>query len=214
MYKMLLVLGLLRARSLHGYELHRIVRSYGDLYPDLKKANLYYLLDRLARSGYLEVQVEPAARGVRGERFTYTITEKGCAYFEELLRGVLRSYEPIRTGIDVAVVLLEHLPLGEAIRLLDERYSAIAYRRELVAGELGDVAGRSLLEFIASDHLLMLIDAELAWIDRSLQQLREAESNVELVPKGSMPLSTDKCLAQEKQDKTRQREEKASVPDV
>src|SRR5713226_7824384 len=100
MHKLLLLLGLLRQGPLYGYELHRIVRAHGELYTDLKKANLYYLLDRLARDGYLDVQVEPGARGPRGERIIYTITAKGREYFEHLLRGVLRTYEPVHTGID------------------------------------------------------------------------------------------------------------------
>ena len=51
MHKSLLILGLLVHRPLHGYELHRIVRAHGELYTDLKKANLYYLLlqSRFAR---------------------------------------------------------------------------------------------------------------------------------------------------------------------
>ncbi len=199
MHKTLLVLGLLRPRPLHGYELHRIVRAHGELYTDLKKANLYYLLDRLARDGYLDVQVEPGARGARGERLIYTITEKGRAYFEKLLRGVVRTYEPVHTGIDVAVVLLEHLPLSEAITLLDERRSIVAYRRALVARELGDSASRGLLESIAADHLLALIDSELAWIDRSLHRLREAEGNPELVQSNTNHLLVNTCQAQKEQ---------------
>ena len=51
LHKSLLILGLLVHRPLHGYELHRIVRAHGELYTDLKKANLYYLLlqSRFAR---------------------------------------------------------------------------------------------------------------------------------------------------------------------
>jgi DNA-binding PadR family transcriptional regulator len=197
MHKTLLVLGLLRPRPLHGYELHRIVRAHGELYTDLKKANLYYLLDRLARDGYLDVQVEPGARGPRGERLIYTITEKGRAYFENLLRGVLRTYEPVHTGIDVAVVLLEHLPLSEAITLLEERRSIVAYRRDLVARGLGNSASHGLLESIAADHLLALIDSELAWIDRSLQRLREAEKNPELVQSDATHPLVNMCPAKE-----------------
>jgi DNA-binding PadR family transcriptional regulator len=197
MHKTLLVLGLLRPRPLHGYELHRIVRAHGELYTDLKKANLYYLLDRLARDGYLDVKVEPGARGPRGERIIYTITEKGREYFEHLLRGVLRTYEPVHTGIDVAVVLLEHLPLSEAITLLDERRSIVAYRREQVARELGDSASHGLLESIAADHLLALIDSELAWIDRSLHRLREAENNPELIQSDATHPLVNICQAKE-----------------
>ena len=49
MHKLLILLGLLHQGPLHGYELHRIVRAHGELYTDLEKANLYYLLDRLAK---------------------------------------------------------------------------------------------------------------------------------------------------------------------
>ncbi len=197
MHKTLLVLGLLRPQPLHGYELHRIVRAHGELYTDLKKANLYYLLDRLARDGYLDVQVEPGARGPRGERLIYTITEKGRAYFEHLLRGVLRTYEPVHTGVDVAVVLLEHLPLQEAISLLEQRRNIVADRRDLTARGLGDSTGHGLLESIAADHLLALIDAELAWIDRSLQRLREAEKDPTLIQADATHPLANICPAKE-----------------
>ncbi len=89
MHKILLLLGLLLRRPLHGYELHRIVRAHGELYADLKKGNLYYLLDRLAAEGYLKVQAEPGTRGARGERVIYELTDQGRARFKTLLREVL-----------------------------------------------------------------------------------------------------------------------------
>jgi hypothetical protein len=42
-----------------------------------------------------------------------------------------------------------------------------------VAAELAPHAESSPLEYIAGDHLLSLIDTELAWIDRSVAFLRE-----------------------------------------
>jgi len=90
MHKILLILGLLHHGPLHGYELHRIIRAHGELYADLKKANLYYLLDRLAADGYLHVDVEPGARGARGERLVYTLTDAGRDRFDTLLREALR----------------------------------------------------------------------------------------------------------------------------
>src|SRR5207248_1585495 len=98
MHKILLLLGLLRREPLYGYELHRIVRAHGELYSDLKKGNLYYLLERLAADGYLQVEVEPGARGARGERVIYSITEKGRARFDALLCEILLTYEPVHTA--------------------------------------------------------------------------------------------------------------------
>jgi hypothetical protein len=44
----------------------------------------------------------------------------------------------------------------------------------MVAKELAVVAESSPLLHVASDHLLSLIDVELAWLDRSLAYLRDA----------------------------------------
>jgi DNA-binding PadR family transcriptional regulator len=86
MHKTLHLLGLLLNGPKSGYDLHRILRAHGELFADLKKANVYYLLDRLAKDRYLTVEAEPGARGPRRERLVYSITDQGRAHFEELLR--------------------------------------------------------------------------------------------------------------------------------
>ena len=171
MHKILLLLGLLRSRPMYGYELHQIVRAHGELYSDLKKANLYYLLERLAADGYLTVQTEEGARGARGERLVYAITDKGQARFNALLRETLVSYGPVHTGVSTAVVFLSQLPLGESISLLNQRREAVLKQRQATA--LSDPQKTPPLVRIAEDHLLSLIDAELAWIDRLLAYLHE-----------------------------------------
>jgi DNA-binding PadR family transcriptional regulator len=171
MHKNLLLLGLLLSGPKTGYDLHRIVREHGDLYADLKKANVYYLLDRLAKEGYLDVQTEPGARGPRGERLIYSLTERGREKFSELLQQVLRTYEPVPSNVGAAVVFLPHLPEGEAIRLLEERRQSVAQRRAQVAAFNSEEV-RDTLVGLALDHLLALIDADLAWTDRALDRLR------------------------------------------
>ena len=174
LHKQLMLLGLLQRGPMHGYELHRIVQAHGELYTDLKKANVYYLLDRLAQDGCVEVHSEAGAPGARGERLVYTLTDSGKARFGELLRGVLREFEPAHTGLDVAIVFLNRLPPVEAIALLEERRLTVAARRQRTAAELGDVADRGLPGGLAADHLLSLIDAELAWVERAVVRLRES----------------------------------------
>ncbi|MBA2391901.1 MAG: PadR family transcriptional regulator [Ktedonobacteraceae bacterium] len=172
MHKILLLLGMLLHKPLYGYEIHRIVRAHGELYADLKKGNVYYLLDRLAQDHYLNVQVEPGTRGARGERLTYEITDKGREYFNALRREILLSYEPAHSGVDTAVVFLAGLPVAESIELLEERRTIVARRREAVAEELQTLDTGTLLVQIATDHLLHLIDAELTWLDHSLARLQ------------------------------------------
>lgn len=178
-HKTLLILGLLLRGPLHGYEIHRIVRAHGALYTDLKKANLYYLLDRLQQDGALTVHAEPGARGARGERLIYALTDQGRAQFFELLRAILRTFDPVHTGVDVAVVFLAQLPPAEAVTLLQERRQIVVARRAQVAAELGDLTARSRWSAIAADHLLSLIDAELAWLDRALARLHEPDDGAD-----------------------------------
>ncbi len=175
MHKVLLLLGLLLPGPLYGYELHRIVRAHGELYADLKKANLYYLLERLATEGFLHVETEAGARGARGERLIYEITGQGRERFMELLREIMQTYEPVHTGVDTAVVFLAYLPRAEGLQLLAERQHIVAERRAQVVADLGDQEKNGPLVRIAGDHLLSLIDAELAWIARSLQYLYDID---------------------------------------
>jgi DNA-binding PadR family transcriptional regulator len=172
----LLLLGLLRDGPRHGYDLNRIVRAHGTLYADLGRANIYYLLDRMATEGLVDVESEAGARGNRGVRLVYRLTRAGRRRFAELLQAEMLAYEPRNTGLDVAVVLLSSLPMDEALALLRARRDAVTARRTEVAAELGEVAGQAPFARIAADHLLSLMDAELAWIDRSITSLHAADA--------------------------------------
>lgn len=173
MHKVLLLLGLLLDGPLYGYQLHQIVRAHGELYADLKKANLYYLLERLTADGYLGMEVEPGARGARGERLIYTITATGRAHFQQLLRETLVSFELAHTGIETAVVFLSSLSPQEGVALLQERRAAVQEKRAQIVADLDHPEKNAPLVMIAVDHLLSLLDAELAWIDRSLAYLEK-----------------------------------------
>lgn len=171
MHKSLLLLGLLLSGPKTGYDLHRIVRGHGDFYADLKKANVYYLLERLARDGYLTVEAEAGARGPRGERLIYSITEPGRARFGELLRRVLSTFELVPNDIGPAIVFLNRLPTDEAIQLLEQRRVAAHQQRSQLAA-LRPPASQETRVGLAVDRLLALTDADLAWTDRTLERLR------------------------------------------
>ncbi len=170
MHKELHLLGLLQMGPKTGYQLHGITKAHGELYTDLKKGNVYYLLDRLAKSGALEVTAEAGAPGPRRERLVYAITESGRQRFHELLRDVLRTYDLPHSGVEVGMVFLPYLDVSEATQLLAERRNAVLERRTAVEGDMRESDHGHVS--LAQDHLLCLIDAELAWIDRTLERLQ------------------------------------------
>lgn len=171
MHKELIVLGLLERGPQHGHELHRIVRAHGELYADLKKANLYHLLARLEEEACLKVKREPGARGRRGERLVYAITAKGRRHFLSLLRQVLRLYETAHSGVEVAAVFLGRLPPAEALALLAERRRVVAERETMLKRDFAGFDKRGPYARISADHILSMNAAELAWIDRALETL-------------------------------------------
>jgi DNA-binding PadR family transcriptional regulator len=165
-----------------GYQLYRITQAHGELYADLKKGNVYYLLDRLAKNGMLEVTAEAGAPGPRRERLVYTITDRGRSRFHELLRAVLRTYEPPHTGVEVGMVFLPYLDAHEATQLLSERRVAALERRVAALERRAAVEGETPASdrrhvSLGQDHLLCLIDAELSWIQRTIERLRRRDED-------------------------------------
>jgi DNA-binding PadR family transcriptional regulator len=175
MHKELHLLGLLLAGPKTGYQLHRITKAHGELYTDLKKGNVYYLLDQLAKNGALEVTSEAGAPGPRRERLVYAITDQGRQRFHELLREVLRTYDLPHSGVEVGMVFLPYLDVREATQLLTERQRAVldrhaAVEADMKASDHGHVS-------LAQDHLLSLIEAELSWLERTITRLQHQEEN-------------------------------------
>lgn len=173
MHKELHILGLLLSGPKTGYDLHRIVVAHGELFTDLKKGNVYYLLERLAAAGALQVTTEGGARGPRRERLIYALTDQGRQRFRELLREVVRTYELPHSGVEVGMIFLPHLAPDDAVHLLEERRQAVLARRAVVERKAS--ASDHLHEQLAQDHLLCLVDAELAWLERTLQRVRQRQ---------------------------------------
>jgi len=176
MHKELMILGLVADFGpITGYDLHRIVRAHGEFFTDLKKPNMYYLLERLGKEKFLRVRASPDARGPRGERIYYTLTPTGRARFSALLEDEILRFDAVHTGIEVAVIFLSRVRRATAVRYLEGRRDAIQRRREIVTAALGDLTKRGTLAQLSGDHLISSIDAELAWTIRAIASMRKAE---------------------------------------
>jgi DNA-binding PadR family transcriptional regulator len=173
-HKRLLLLGLLRRGPLSGYELHRIVRAHGDLYADMKKANIYYLLGRLADEGLVSVAVEHGTRGRRGERLIYELTKSGGDSLEPLLEEVILDVSATDSAVAVAFVFLPMVAKGRALALLRKRRRGVVARRELAAAQLTKIEGSALV-VIAVGHLVSRLDAELQWLQGAIDTVAAAD---------------------------------------
>src|SRR5260221_10458282 len=90
MHKELHLLGLLLSGPKTGYQLHRIVVAHGELYADLKKGNVYYLLERLEQAGALSVTTEAGAAGAPPARPLFSPSPTGRQPLSQPLPRCLR----------------------------------------------------------------------------------------------------------------------------
>ena len=158
----LAILGLLKERSMHGYQLSKRLTdslggfwrvSYGSLYPTLK---------RLERQGAVEQVFDKQEVGRR--KNVYRITESG----ESLFRDLLEEAGPDASGEDnrfrVRMAFFKYLSPETRIRVLERRRSFMEERlstiRASLATNTGDTYTTSLMQ-----HGRESTEQDIAWLN-------------------------------------------------
>jgi len=170
MVQQLLLLGILLGGKMHGYRLNEYVRHAVSLYADIKKSKVYYTLEKLEKSSYVEQETE--REGKRPERRVYQITEKGRSYFLDLLRRHLSGFTRTYYADDVGIAFMDQLLPAESRQLLTEKrekiQAALAQFREFP-----EHGGN--LRYVVS-HNITHLEADLAWVNIILSELDGANT--------------------------------------
>jgi DNA-binding PadR family transcriptional regulator len=165
----LLLLGILRAQSQHGYQINEFIERNLSRVTDMKKPTAYAILDRLGRDGYVQMHTEQ--EGNRPPRKVYSITKKGDQAFEELLRTVLARADRFFAPGDIGLMFLTHLPRAEAIILLEQRLEDLDKQRasyERAPRHDYDLGAR-----LAIERILLHLETERGWLTGAIAMLRE-----------------------------------------
>lgn len=119
----LLLLGILKSQSQHGYQINEFIERNLGRVTDMKKPTAYAILDRLSQRGYSTVHMEQ--EGNRPPRKVYAITPAGEEYFYSLLRHSLAepARQPAAGG--TALMFLDDLSMAERITLVRQRIEAL-----------------------------------------------------------------------------------------
>lgn len=159
----LLLLGLLRKREMHGYQLSEFMETHLALFFDIKKATAYSLLGRMEKKGWVTSREEQ--EGKRPPRRVFAITPEGEALFQDLLRGALPEYRRPAFPGNVPMLFMDALPHEELHDLLDLRRNAIRERMVALETHLDHVAHPLF------DHQLLVLRAEKQWVEDLLESL-------------------------------------------
>ncbi len=166
----LAILGLLKERSMHGYQLSKRLTdtlgafwkvSYGSLYPALK---------RLEREG----AVEPvfAKDDVGRRKNVYRITAKGEALFAELLQEAApESWEDNRFRVRLA--FFRYLKPDTRLRLLEKRRAYLEDRLSEIKTSLKNYRERiDAYTLSLMSHGAEATEQDIAWLDGLIETER------------------------------------------
>lgn len=168
------VLGLLRERPMHPYEMLRLLHQRrDDRLVGGSRGTLYHTVARLERAGLIaEVGVD--RDGNRPERTTYEITPEGSEAGADWVRRHLPQVDRI-LEFRVALSSAHDLPREEVAELLGRRRAVLAdFRAEHRAGlDAARSRGVPFQFLVEAQRELHLLDADLAWLDAVLTALAD-----------------------------------------
>ena len=177
----LLVLGILRRQPLSAYAVDHAVRHHSPLYRPLGQGNIYHLLEKLAKAGYLYRRTAKATRGPSENKSVFSLSASGEARFLELLHGVLNDLQASDSALEVAVVLLGQFPRNEAMQVLQRRDSELQVDERRIRRLFGDVEKRSGPGSLAALHALGRMQGERHFVRAALKHLQNARWHGEWV---------------------------------
>lgn len=140
----------------------------------LNYGSLYSTVQSLDKRGLIAVQ-EVVRAGRRPERTIYAITEAGRLelddWMSELVSTPVREYTSFEAGLS----LLGVLEPDEAVRRLEERKDKLAQivHTTQAMHELATKQGLARMHLIESEYTVMLREAELRWVTRLIEEIRE-----------------------------------------
>jgi DNA-binding PadR family transcriptional regulator len=156
----LAILGLLKERPMHGYQLNRELSeqlgglwrvSYGSLYPSLR---------RLERQGAITSEPGTGAR----RKTVYAITPDGERLFLELLEETPQENQTEDARFRVRLAFFRYLPPETRVRLLERRRQALETRLDDVKAHLRDSATTDDYQRALLDHARVGTESDIAWL--------------------------------------------------
>ena len=170
----LAILGLLKERSMHGYQLSKRLTdtlggfwrvSYGSLYPSLK---------RLERQGAVEQVFEEQEVGRR--KNVYRITEPGETLFRELLEEAGAEASGEENRFRVRLAFFKYLAPESRIRLLERRRAFLEERLATLRTSL--TAHHDTYTLSMVQHCRETTEQDIAWLNGLIAAERRATETI------------------------------------
>lgn len=189
------VLGLLKERSMHGYELRKQLGAMLGPFWQVSWGSLYPTLRRLARDGAVEKEAEPTpsrrkarpakARGIKAKpastlgtgrrKNVYKITPKGEAMFTAMLEETAAAVDAEHFTLKLA--FFRYLRPETRLTLLERRRAYLQDKLEVFRSNLREYKERiDSYTLSLQNHGMASTESDIAWIDELISKERGPET--------------------------------------
>jgi DNA-binding PadR family transcriptional regulator len=162
-----------------GYDIKRMLKSLSWLVGAPSFGSLYPALAALEQDGLVSMKTE--ARPNRPSRKVYSITEKGAQSLQEWINQPTGPNASLKAFAMRLLVADSMTQAGLIAQLYQRRAQITAHRVALEQNTLCPRDGTNSGQRLAMDYGLALADAELAWLDRTLDRLSRQPQTMEVV---------------------------------
>lgn len=170
----LILLGLLRMRPMHGYEIQQAIQlSHMDEWANVLSGSIYYSLNKMEQEGFIRTQAEERT-GARLRKI-YAITDKGEERFRQLVRESLcLAPHPVKSDFAVGINWIELIPKAEALSILEENLRQL--EQTLDKWKYGKVVkgehGLTPFAEAAFDNAIAILEQDIRFVKRIMELLQ------------------------------------------
>ena len=168
----LALLGFLRQGPQHGYQIHLLLSDPAGLGPiwRLKQSQLYALLTKLEKDGYIWGELEPQAAAARPPRRMYQLTITGQTAYQNWLRTPVNVPRLMRQEFMAKYYFARLEGQAQVKVLIDlQRATCLQWLETLYAEQ----AAESAFSRVVYRYRLGQMEAALAWLDTCQQELSD-----------------------------------------
>lgn len=159
----LLLLGLLREKPRHGYEIKQRIREILQLFAGIQVKSIYYPLKIMEQRGLVAKKVKRSGRWPA--RFVYTLTPKGKARFEALLGESLFDFKRPQFSLDLSLYFLHYMAPEVARRKLRTRQLVLRRLSRQLAQMVKTLHNKESAALVRIlEHNLKMVEAESTFL--------------------------------------------------
>jgi DNA-binding PadR family transcriptional regulator len=172
----LVILGLLKLKPMHGYEIQSIIQeSKMDDWANLLSGSIYYAISKLEKEGLIEPFKEERT-GSR-VRVIYNISKDGEQCYFDLLKEHL-GVQPhlLKSDFMLALSMIHHLDKETAIKILEQNLTNLASLRDQweIRKQFASTAkGSNPLMELSFESSLEVIDIDIKTVKKAIEMLKK-----------------------------------------